>query len=44
MRVMLFDTETTGLLLPDGASLDKQPKIHVLYKWLANGGRDKEEV
>ena len=27
MRVMLFDTETTGLLLPDGASLDKQPKI-----------------
>lgn len=27
MNILLIDTETTGLLLPDGAPLEKQPRI-----------------
>ena len=31
MRIVLFDTETTGLLKPDNAPLEEQPKIIEFY-------------
>lgn len=31
MEIVLFDTETTGLLLPDNAPLEEQPKIIEFY-------------
>lgn len=31
MEIVIFDTETTGLLLPDNAPLEQQPKIIEFY-------------